>query len=234
MKYIDLIENVEGEILVAGCKLGDDANEAQKKLTQLSTWLEDTGKAITVDMSCSRTRFNLKFEDKNFGDPQIKFFYKTKEDKYFNKIKIIKEIEYQISFQNHYPFLAVAEFEELIDGWTESKRTIEGWTDKHFKACDFTINPALNFNEIYLEGDKCEVELLWTKRDDKKTMYITFRVTPPIYKDNKSVFNFNAAYEKNKKKMAYKLGKNVKDLTSFELDDVCYSMGIPPHDLDIP
>ncbi len=225
MKFIDLIENADGDILVAGCKLGDDANEAKMKLTQLSTWIKDTGKAITAEMSCSRTRFNQTFEDKNHGDPEFIFYYDTKEDKYFNEIKIISEIEFKISFQYGYPFLTIADFEELVDGWANSK---------DFKPCKFTINPVLNINEIYLEGKKCEIELVWSKRDDHKSMYIIFRITPPIYDNNGAVFNVNAAYEKNKKIMAYKLGKSVMDLTNSELDNVSYSIGIPPHDFDVP
>jgi hypothetical protein len=130
-----------------------------------------------------------------------------------------------MTFISGYPFITIADFEEKIDKWAGLQL---------FKKSDFTVHPKLNKNEIYLEGKKCEIELQWSKKDEHKNMYVLIRVLPPIYTNDGTVFNLNAAIERSKKKLALELGKEIDELTESEIQEAYYRTGIPPHDCDLP
>lgn len=224
MRCVDLVELVDGAISIGGCRLSEDINITKTKLSQFSTKIIDDANSVVCDMDVTTMKYGLRFEDKYYSYSQILCGYYTTEDNYFNEIKKLESIEYRLYFPYGYPFVTVADFEEMVATWEKSKL---------FKNCDFVVHPQLGFNEIYLEGKKCDVELQWSKKNPQKTMYIIIRVLPPTKTEDDAI-HVNAIISKSEKKLALKLGKDVSELTGFERDEACYMCGIPPHDLDIP
>ena len=224
MRCIDLIEEKDGNVLIAGCKIGEDVNIAKIKLSQLSSRVNDTETTIACDMDVTTMKYNQQFEDKHLGWCKIECQYQTKDDIYFNEVKLIEKIEFHMTFISGYPFITIADFEEKIDKWAKTK---------FFKKYNFTVHQMLNKNEIYLEEEKCEVELQWSKKDEHKNMYVLIRVLPPIYTNDRTVFNLNAAIERSKKKLALELGKEIDKLSESEIQEAYYRIGIPPHDCDL-
>ena len=225
MRCIDLIEEKDGNVLIAGCRINEDANIAKIKLSQLSSRVNDTETTIACHMDVTTMKYNQQFEDKHLGWCKIECQYQTKYDAYCNEVKVIEKIEFYMTFISGYPFITIADFEEKIDKWAGLQL---------FKKSDFTVHPKLNKNEIYLEGKKCEIELQWSKKDEHKNMYVLIRVLPPIYTNDGTVFNLNAAIERSKKKLALELGKEIDELTESEIQEAYYRTGIPPHDCDLP
>ena len=224
MRCINLVELIDGVVCIGGCRLSEDINITKTKLSQFSTKITESVNSITCDMNVTTMKYGLCFEDKHYSYSSIKCDYYVKEDNYFHETKNLYRIEYRLNFSYGYPFLTIADFEEIADNWVKSKL---------FKNCEFEVHPQLNINEIYLEGKKCDIEIQWTKRNDNNTMYIIFRVLPPCCPDE-NIFDTSAAITKSEKKLALRLGKDVSELSNFERDEACLMCGIPPHDLDIP
>ena len=58
MRCIDLIEEKDGNVLIAGCRINEDANIAKIKLSQLSSRVNDTETTIACHMDVTTMKYN--------------------------------------------------------------------------------------------------------------------------------------------------------------------------------
>lgn len=225
MKCIDLVEEMEGIVSIGGCTLGEEVRISKIKLSQLSNRIKEKDGSLECEMGVTTMKYGQHIDDKNFFWSKIVCHYDYNQDDIFPERSKVREIEYHMFFNYGYPYITIADFEEKVDEWGNTK---------HFKNLNFEVHPSLKFNEIYLEGKKSEIELQWSKKADNKTMYILLKVLPSIYPENSDVFNSSAAIKKSMKKLALILGKDINDLNDNEFEQACSMCGIPAHDLDIP
>jgi len=225
MRCIDLVEEMEGIVSIGGCTLGEENRISKTKLSQLSNRIIEKDGYLECEMSVTTMKYGQLIDDKSFFWSKIVCHYDYDQDDIFLERSKVREIEYLMFFNYGYPYITIADFEEKVDEWGDTK---------HYKNLNFEVHPNLKYNEIYLEGKNSEIELQWSKKEDNKTMYILLRVLPPIYPENSCVFNAGAAIKKSRKKLALKLGKDINNLNDNEFNQACYMYGIPPHDLDIP
>ena len=219
MRCIDLVEEREGNVSIAGCQLGDDIGIARIKLSQLSRVIkEDNTNQITCDMDSTKMKYKIKFEDERYGWSHITCFYSSDNNK-------INKIEYYMFFCNGYPYISRADFEEMADNWVCSNI---------FKINDFPVNPEIRYHEQYLENAECEVELQYSKKGTGKSGFILMRITPPVTNNDKSIFNTEAAYYKSIRKLALEKGVDVEQLNELEQNEALNKIGLSVLDINIP
>ncbi len=203
MWWIELIKEKDGIISLGGCKLGDTPSlfEANMGKYCCDTKKYDNNKVISyIDMDTMR--IDNPIRDWDILDARLSCEYNERG---------IREISYYMHDYYEYPFETCANFNFFFDILEKSGR---------YKVEKPYVHPNYSFNITILENNNCILEYITSNPEIKsKSYFIKINLYSPKVSDN-NIFDMEIAIQQEKRKYAYKQGKKIDQLYSYEIQEV--------------